>query len=34
MDFTFGGFSIMVKDPIVGGRRPEFTRLEFVAEVR
>ena len=34
MDFPFGGFSIVAKDPIVEGRRTELTRLEFVAEVR
>ena len=33
MDFPFGVFGIVAKDPIVGGRNPELTRLAFIAEV-
>ena len=33
MDFPFGGFRIVAKDPIVEGIRPEFTILAVVVEV-
>ena len=33
MDFLFGGFGIVAKDPIVEVIIPELTRLEFLAEV-
>ena len=34
MDFYFGGFGIVAKDPIVAGRRPELTRLALLVAVR
>ena len=34
MDFPFGGFDIVAKDPTVEGRRLKLTRLKFVEEAR
>ena len=34
MGFPLEGFSIVAKEPMVDGSRPEFTKLAFVAVVR
>ena len=34
ISFTFAGFSVVAKEPMVDGSRLDFTKLEFVAAVR